>query len=166
MYEGMIFVHTETYYCIYQPYLNVAILRSELIEEPDDTTQLVAELWVWINSAVFHFQWTTSNKQADSREYLCRPTARIHGYDFSYEGVLGIWEGLTAAPDTFGNRSPVDDLRGDFQASLTELLTRRRANRYPWIPNVRTSKLLQRQVCLELCGWSVREDDLMKDIQR
>ena len=120
------------------------------------------------------------------------PTPRLHGYDFSYEGLLGIWEGFQALPDQKRETTPVtahrdllepdpstahhekqssrrsrspNDRRGNFHASLVILAARRGADGSTWKPTVVTTKLVQRQVALRLCGWSLREEDLTNVIK-
>ena len=138
----------------------------------------------------------------DSQEVLSIPTPRLHGYDVSYQGLLGIWEGISPsaspsasqlADDTpmpihrsllldlppHGSQhhvhastsqrrthSPADDLHGNWPAALATLAARRGADRSSWKPTVPTSKLLQRQVALQLCGWSLRDDELAAAIKR
>lgn len=46
----------------------------------------------------------------DSREIACIPTSRIHGYDFSNQGLMGIWEGFQALPQAFEPRDSVSQL--------------------------------------------------------
>lgn len=138
------------------------------------------------------------------------PTPRLHGYDFSYQGLLGIWEGFnpSSAPvqqfseDTpvLGQRSllldlpisqvhharagsagsggnerqlsqrshspPADDLLGSWSAALHTLATRCGADRSNWKPTVPTNKLVQRQVALQVCGWSMKEEELTAMVQR
>jgi hypothetical protein len=125
----------------------------------------------------------------DSTELLCRPTSRLHGYDFSHAGLLGIWEELQnlshehtilsplvpmqkdlleiPSPPPGEERvasrrslSPVDDLHGNFHAALIVLASRRGGARSKWKPTITTTKLAQRQVGLLLCGWSLDEEDL------
>ncbi|KAF8907863.1 hypothetical protein CPB84DRAFT_1813441 [Gymnopilus junonius] len=235
-------------------------------------------LWAWI----YH-----------SQEVLCLPTPRLHGYDFSYQGLLGIWDGfapmsvpasatsththnsqrqgqgavvgdslgdesqrsllldspfglnasqassrqghsgsttgssastatLTSAAPSFASngsssstattttanttgimastslappinlshsgsgsssnsksdsrrsRSPLirdsNDLHGNWAAALTLLAARRGGvgggNERGWKPPVSTSRLAQRQIGLQLCGWSLREEEVGGAIQR
>ena len=148
----------------------------------------------------------------DSHELLSLPTPRLHGYDLSYQGLQGIWDGIPPtviqsqpllAEDTpvagprpllldlpppgfsshpsystsSGNvlqerqtprrsHSPVDDLHGNWQAALATLAARRSADRSSWKPTVATAKLVQRQIALQLCGWSLREDELKAAIKK
>ncbi|KAK0452344.1 hypothetical protein EV421DRAFT_1768424 [Armillaria borealis] len=141
----------------------------------DGSSQMLSDVWKWISY---------------SRDILCVPTSKLHGYDFSYEGLLSIWEGVPAfmhtsyeAPTTaYGNTlnvadasesyqgrrtaSPAVDLQENFFAALSELLDRSDLDVDRWKPVVTTSKLLQRQVALQLTGWNLREEDLMMDIKR
>lgn len=131
------------------------------------------------------------------------PTPRLHGYDFSHHGIMGIWEGFpplavgtprgepsilldSASPPVHrdlldvrdGTRSrsrsrrsdsPADDLHGNFHAALTALALRSgdKPSSSTWkFPAVSTSKALQRQVALQLCGWSLREEDLWNSVKR
>lgn len=43
----------------------------------------------------------------DSREITCIPTSRIHGYDFLNQGLMGIWEGFQALPQSSEPRDSV-----------------------------------------------------------
>lgn len=113
----------------------------------------------------------------------------MHGFDFSYEGLLGIWEGIQPLPDIdlaspvhrdaldvpndpndqYGSRraqSPADNLYGNFHEAIKALAIRTGANKSAWKPPVSTSKLLQRQIALQLCGWSLREEDMTNIIKK
>ncbi|KAF7424357.1 hypothetical protein PC9H_009664 [Pleurotus ostreatus] len=135
-------------------------------DEPDG---LLTETWAWLNH---------------SREILCTPTARVGNHDFTYEGLLGIWEGFrpmsnqptepSTAEDLLGapgsrsrrSRSPNGRTLSAFHTALTELAARRNVHHSDWKPTISTSKLLQRQIALDLCGWSLKQDDLSKAIKR
>lgn len=137
------------------------------------------------------------------------PTPRLYGYDFSYQGLLGIWEGFnpssvpvhmqnisedtpipgqlsllldlpvgqvhTRAGSTGSgghenhashrSHSPADDLFGSWSAALHSLAVRRR-DHSSWKPTVPTDKLLQRQIALQVCGWSVRGEELSAAVKR
>jgi hypothetical protein len=141
------------------------------------------------------------------------PTPRLYGYDFSYQGLLGIWEGFnpSTAPipqptqhssestpipghrsllldltvvqvhhshagSSAGNgghgihsshrsHSPADDLFGSWSAALLSLAARRK-DHSSWKPHVPTDKLLQRQIALQVCGWSVREEEISASVKR
>src|SRR5882757_10204985 len=42
----------------------------------------------------------------DSRELICFPTSRLHGYEFSNQGLLGLWEGFAPLPQVPDSCSP------------------------------------------------------------
>ena len=63
------------------------------------------------------------------------------------------------------SRSP-DDLFGSWSAALHALAARRGTDRSTWKPAVPTNKLIQRQIALQVCGWSVREAELTAAVKR
>ncbi|KAJ3724673.1 hypothetical protein C8R42DRAFT_662481 [Lentinula raphanica] len=79
-------------YSIRDPLRNASIIRElARIEQPgapfqfeepsvfkSKESKMLADLWEWI----YH-----------SQNYLSSPTALLHGYDFSFAGVWGIWDG-------------------------------------------------------------------------
>ncbi|KAK0434712.1 hypothetical protein EV421DRAFT_1989354 [Armillaria borealis] len=161
-------------YGLSSPDHNVNVAQDD--RDPyDGSSQMLSDVWKWISY---------------SRDILCVPTSKLHGYNFSYEGLLSIWEGVPAfmhafyeTPTTaYGNTlnvadaseayqgrrtaSPAVDLQENFFAALSELLDRSDLDVDRWKPVVTTSKLLQRQVALQLTGWNLREEDLMMDIKR
>ena len=138
------------------------------------------------------------------------PTPRLYGYDFSYQGLLSIWEGfnpssvptpiqhLSESTPIPGQRSllldlPVgqvhhahvggstgsvgheshsshrshspDDFFGSWSAALHSLAARRK-DHSSWKPTVPTDKLLQRQIALQVCGWSVREEEVSAKVKK
>ncbi|KZP05522.1 hypothetical protein FIBSPDRAFT_765742 [Athelia psychrophila] len=161
-------------YGLSNPPLNMYVTQDDPFE---DTT--LSELWAWIKH---------------SRELLLVPTPRLHGYDFSYQGLLGIWEGFqaqshelaTAAPTprngllelppatpggigaALGRHalSPSDDIHGDFHAAILALCARKGIERAAWKPPVHSQKVEQRQFALQLCGWSLRDEDLQNAIKK
>lgn len=62
--------------------------------------------------------------------------------------------------------SQADDYQGSFQAALTVIESRKTGERSTWKPAVSTLKLVQRQVAMKLCGWSLKEDELSAAILR
>ncbi|KNZ76567.1 WD repeat-containing protein [Termitomyces sp. J132] len=151
-------------YGLFDPRKNLDIVQ--ICDPPHHArSQILAQLWAWISH---------------SYEYLCIPKPILHGFDFSYQGLLGIWEGITPLPVTQGpnlvstnnyydlsehweSHPPVDKQYGNFSAALTALVERRDR---PWKPPVATSKALHRQVALQLIGWTFREDDFTKVLQK
>ncbi|KAJ7595018.1 hypothetical protein C8J56DRAFT_928212 [Mycena floridula] len=160
-------------YGIGDPRQNSKIIEAET-GYSDGSNQVLIELWAWINH---------------SKNFLSNPTSKVHGYEFSYVGLMDIWEGLQpsmvaesedthvdllepprVSQERHGNirrsRSPADDLHGDFHAALRSLNTRRGMDRHAWKPNVATKKLLERQIALQLVGWSFKDDEFDDDIKR
>ncbi|KAI6037567.1 hypothetical protein EDC04DRAFT_2702091 [Pisolithus marmoratus] len=154
----------------------------------------LSELWAWI---------------LHSRGLLCFPTSRIHGYDFSNQGLQGIWDGFPAPPraaaarnkstislpaelhstsfettaadtNSSGTPSPTDFpgllgvssqttedvFYGDFDGAVGLLLSRQNPARLPLSPSLRTKKTKRRQFALQLCGWSLADEDLSSVIQK
>ncbi|KAF8063440.1 hypothetical protein FPV67DRAFT_243862 [Lyophyllum atratum] len=155
-------------YGLSEPQNNMDVVRE--CDMPHHGTHMLSDLWAWISH---------------SHEYLSVPKSVLHGYDFAYQGLIGIWEGFPPLPisgnmdlpsvdgyfDTspYNDRrrayGPVDELHGNFQAALGALAMRRAGDR-PWKPTVVTTKGLQRQIALQLVGWSLREDELANTLHR
>ncbi|TFK74207.1 hypothetical protein BDN72DRAFT_813031 [Pluteus cervinus] len=201
-------------YGLSKPENNVFITQNP--DDPSDTaSQTLSEIWDWI--------W-------HSQDLLCTPTSRIHGYDFAFQGLIGIWEGfspISNSPPTQSHHhthrnsiestqsqssyqtsnsnlldphtipsiqeqhpgpprrhnshhnsnsnnsnrrstSPFqgDSLHGNFYAALNALASRNGMDKAPWKPGVATSRPLQRQVALWICGWGFREEDMNRAIDR
>lgn len=154
----------------------------------------ISEIWAW----TLH-----------SQGLLCFPTPRIHGYDFSNQGLQGIWHGFpplpratvsrtkstislpvdllstsfeaaTADTNSSGTPSPTDIpgllgtssqsaedvLYGDFDGAVGLLLSRQNPARLPPSPSLRTKRMKQRQFALQLCGWSLSDEDLSSAIKK
>jgi len=39
-------------------------------------------------------------------------------------------------------------------------------NRASWKPLVKTDKLIERQIALEVCGWNLKEEEVARSIKR
>ncbi|KAI0744299.1 hypothetical protein C8Q80DRAFT_889791 [Daedaleopsis nitida] len=162
---------------------------------PDNS--ILSELWLWVHH---------------SQRLMYSPSPLIEGYNFAYQGLSGIWEGLkptkpsppsgqptprlparntffdgaTASPllaplnlEVPQNRPsskhtsrkrgqvPASTLPEDFLAAIEELNAR---SGYvdggaAWKPSVSTTRLSQRRFALQLCGWSLAQDDLARAIR-
>ena len=150
----------------------------------------------------------------DSQRLLSSPTSIVEGYNFAYQGLLGVWEGFkpirpappssqptprmharnvlydngaTASPllrslnldvptrsasrhrsGRGRNHASASNLPEDFLSAIEELNARSRAvsDGIAWKPFVSTSRLAQRRLALQLCGWSLAQDDLTRAIER
>lgn len=154
------------------------------------------------------------NSTLDSRRLLHTPKPRPHGFDFSCQGLLGIWDGFSVSGrrsnETVPPSSPVSGLKSllmehvslelgqppgghsgrsrsrhgssrrtshlfvdtaaatatpldDFSQALLALSARNGDDGNeadPWRPGTPTAKLVQRRFGLQLCGWSLREEEL------
>lgn len=142
----------------------------------------------------------------DSQRLLSVSPTLLDGYNFSYQGILGIWEGFPPSqsrmtvphptprmrsllldmpqtsisnliadakqsrsrsrqPETRHTR-PVDANQEEFTYVVSTLLNENDRDRSTWKPGVATSKLGQRQLALDLCGWSLAEEDLATAVKR
>lgn len=133
----------------------------------------------------------------------------LEGYDFSYQGILGIWEGfrpshpqisaphptprlpqrsllLDTAQNTLSNlitesqqgrsrsrqadrrktQTLIDSPSEEFSSVVAALLAENDPERTPWRPAVPTNKPAQRRLALDLCGWSLAEEDLAAAVKR
>ncbi|KAF7980728.1 hypothetical protein HWV62_36737 [Athelia sp. TMB] len=165
-------------YGLSNPPLNMHVTQDDPSEE-----STLSDLWAWIKH---------------SREVLLVPTPRLYGYDFSYQGLLGIWEGfqsqphepagsaptprnglLDLPPTTPGGigaaagglsrrhaLSPSDEIHGDFHAAIVALSSRKGTERLAWKPPVSSQKVEQRLFALQLCGWSLKDEDLQNAIKK
>ncbi|KAG6890445.1 hypothetical protein C0992_001638 [Termitomyces sp. T32_za158] len=101
-----------------------------IVEAPQDDD--VPEDMLQSTSSLFGRAMTTNG---DSYEYLCVPKSVLHGFDFSYQGLLGIWEGfkpltVTQAPNLVATNNyydlseqweshpSIDELYGNFSAAI------------------------------------------------
>uniref|UniRef100_D8PQ50 MIOS-like alpha-solenoid domain-containing protein n=1 Tax=Schizophyllum commune (strain H4-8 / FGSC 9210) TaxID=578458 RepID=D8PQ50_SCHCM len=160
-------------YGLSDPALNARLITETSSHDNQESSRVLADLWSWLSY---------------TRDLLKGPAAQFHGYDFLYRGLLAIWEGFEpnaartpyvppGAPDFLdlpsmhdhGRRrahSPVDDPRVAYKEALTAVLTLKGPSWASWKPTIPTGKLLQRQVAIMLCGWSLQDDILAEDIQR
>ncbi|KAL1741594.1 hypothetical protein HDZ31DRAFT_84718 [Schizophyllum fasciatum] len=159
-------------YGLSDPTLNARLI-TETSHEDEESSRVLADLWSWL---------------AYTRDLLKGPATQLHGYDFLYRGLLSVWEGFEpttlrtphvppGAPDFLdlpsmhdhGRRrahSPVDDPRISFKEALSVVLALKGPSWATWKPTIHTNKLLQRQVALMLCGWSLQDDILAEEIKR
>ncbi|KAG2016457.1 hypothetical protein CC2G_009625 [Coprinopsis cinerea AmutBmut pab1-1] len=169
-------------YGLSKPWDNSNITQDDM--DGESVPQCLSEVWAWVHH---------------SRDLLCNPTPRLHGYDFSYQGLLGLWEGFqpVAPPNAHSvddtpiatqrlldvpgsghsaagferqasrrSHSPADDLYGNWNAAISALMERRGSERSAWKPSLPTTKLHQRQLALQLCGWSLRDEELKAAVRR
>ena len=158
--------------------------------------QALSDLWAWISRVlVLSMTFFYFDRMIDSQQLLCVPTARVNGYDFAHQGILGVWEGIspmqsrgdttptvTARPlnelenQSFPGQSrrsrrsysqtQVENGQTVFRAALFEIESRNSGERSTWKPAANTTKLVQRRVAMKLCGWSLKEDELGAAIRR
>ncbi|KAI0032699.1 hypothetical protein K488DRAFT_49368 [Vararia minispora EC-137] len=155
---------------------NLAHNATLFANEKDADNENLCAVWTWMDQ---------------TRKLLAVPLVRSNGFDFSNQGLLGIWESfpsssaaLTSPPSLsspahrpmaleestgLGLARPRSkrgrhrsEISTEFNAALLALgayhgLTI--GSEPGWKPGVRTGRLLQRRFALELCGWSVKEEE-------
>ena len=171
-------------------------------------------MWLWINCERSAENPGSSNTQSttDSKQILEPSKPRLSPYDFSGQGVLGIWDGGPQVPtprraaDSIppspvgGLKSIADHVKSastdgrsnsksrdlapssrrgsrllldthplstsssvqedDYSAALNALCLKAGDTGGRWKPGTPTSKMAQRRMCLQLVGWSLREEEL------
>ncbi|KAG9316819.1 hypothetical protein JVU11DRAFT_2885 [Chiua virens] len=119
--------------------------NADIVQDDLSLSGALTTLWRWMRH---------------SREISCIPTSRIHGYDFSNQGLMGIWEGSASTlglPSAF-SQSFEDLSYGDFNAAIAAILSRYGLERTTWSPALRTNKCSQRELALQLCGWYLGDE--------
>ena len=154
----------------------------------------------------------STESTADSKQILEPSKSKLSPYDFTGQGVLGIWEGgspaftprrsadsIPASPKV-GVKSIVDHVKSasgdgrsssksrdlvsssrrgsrllldtialpsssavqedDYSGALNALCLKAGDTGGRWKPGTPTSKIAQRRMCLQLVGWSLREEEL------
>ncbi|KAI0318845.1 hypothetical protein OF83DRAFT_1113636 [Amylostereum chailletii] len=150
------------------------------VDERPSEDRALGALWTWFER---------------TRHMLEGPSSRFNGFDFTTQGLLGIWEGFpsstapssVSSPATRGlllepigesaqaqtqatplsrSRSKRGRHRGEAPSEFTSALLLLSAyhgltvSAEPgWKPGVKTGKLIQRRFALELCGWSLKEEE-------
>ncbi|KAI9450344.1 hypothetical protein BJY52DRAFT_1206162 [Lactarius psammicola] len=157
------------------PSHNVAILK-ETKEESND--RALAEMWSWVDYA---------------RQKLEGPAVHLNGYNFANQGIRGIWDGFPSSSPTrcpgplleplivegIQSISRTQSRRGkhrvevpsDFAAAVLLLSAYHQTNADPldsadWKPTTPTAKLIQRRFALQLCGWSLKNEDISAVINK
>ncbi|TBU61554.1 hypothetical protein BD310DRAFT_872921 [Dichomitus squalens] len=176
-------------YGLIDPVYNSSIANTTNPHNPS-----LSELWSWIQH---------------SQRLVFSPSPIIEGYNFAYQGLIGIWEGFrpirpsppsgqptprmparsalfdgpSASPllipsslelpprpsskhtSRRRNQVPTSSLPEDFLNAIDEL-NMRSGSSETWKPSVSTARLSQRRFALQLCGWSLAQDDLARAIQK
>lgn len=173
---------------------------------------VLSQIWLWIDREFLHFSRFLGLAQLrcpDTQNLLAVHSSLLDGYNFSYHGILGIWEGFRpsrphpSAPHPTPRIAPRSLLLETPQTSLSNLISesqqprsrsrqaeKRKSQAIPdgpseefssvvatllsesdperttWRPAVSTSKPAQRRFALDLCGWSLAEEDLASAVKR
>ncbi|KAI0338210.1 hypothetical protein BDW22DRAFT_1487781 [Trametopsis cervina] len=175
-------------YSLVNPMHNSAVV----LDVGSDVT--ISQIWMWIDHA---------------QNLLSVHSSLLEGYNFSYQGVIGVWEGFRPAhpqisaphptpripqrsllletaqtqlsnliseaqhtwprsrqADSSRSRPLTDGPSEEFANVVATLLAENDPERPPWKPAVTTTRLAQRRLALDLCGWSLAEEDLASAVKR
>lgn len=100
-----------------------------------------------------------------SRESSTSNTMLANNIDFSYEGVLGIWNGWETVLGQ--NRSSANITEKKFDKAVKDIVTLRSERRQPLGIEVSrdSSKLAQRRFCLYIAGWDFTKEELNSKLE-
>lgn len=148
---------------------NHKILQEENNDHVQSDRDTLPEVWEWIMR---------------SQDFL---SSKHQRYDFSYQGVAGLWEGFGPAEKLQQNRdqsplpsevphetrkskrhskttvrSAAEEEQHNYQSTLQSLLNRKEgSHKHSWKPAVPSSRVPQRQAALQMLEWSLKEDELL-----
>ncbi|KAF7313353.1 zinc-ribbon-16 domain-containing protein [Mycena chlorophos] len=178
-------------YRVGNPYHNVAVTRDDDAPVP----QMLSDLWQWLNTSQDFLCVPTPRIHGYDFAYR-GVAAIWEGFDPivptsttatpSAEPSLLLPDLLNFKPrPSSGSRSqsrtrrsltrsysPADDLHGNFNAALGALAMRSGERDGGVLTNsgklgsLMTNRPLQRQLALQLCGWSLKEEDLWTNVKR
>ncbi|PFH53658.1 hypothetical protein AMATHDRAFT_137028 [Amanita thiersii Skay4041] len=174
-------------YGIGRPQHNALVIRD--VDDGHGSTEMLSDLWLWIRhsqdllstptSLINEYDFAYQGLSAIWEGFPPTPSTPMTMYVPVHAHANAARVVAAAARQLYSHSHPssasqsyTQNGQSDYQAALSVLVKRINKNMGgsdaadAWRPPVASHKLLQRQVALQLCGWSVREDDLMGAIRR